>query len=282
MSEAHVGAGPDIYNGGLHIWTHPTPDGTYWTDAEVDREIFSIIGADVSTRIHRAPLTTASGTRVSDSNPYTMGARANRLSGGYCSLGIPLVLNGVHMVLTAGHCRDSGFTNNGSMGSMYTTSYPGNALNYGEWTLIYGKDYRRQLYSGAMSSSAVLPITAADWGIRAPGLGVCSSGSTTGSICRYRVAINDQSDWLKNPFTGQIVLSGHMTITNHDPSWNLTFDNGGWQGGDSGGSIYYSNGAGMTVVGIITSVQTPSPYNYWYTELRAVHFWNSSISFGGY
>jgi hypothetical protein len=282
MVNDKIGAAPDIYSGGILLLVHSNVPETRAEDNVILTRAAAVLGADVPIRIRRSPFSQgSSNTSGSDHSPYTMGAKLNS-SSGYCSLGIPIIVNEEHMALTAGHCAGASYTNNGTVGTQYTSAYPGNVGIYGDFKVLHGADYRLQVFSGHTWQSNVLPINAVNWGLRSPGDGMCGSGATTGGICRYKVSgVIDTNDYVTA--NGVTLLSGHMTIILHDGNLDLNYDCDGWTHGDSGGPIYYGDGlGGVVVAGIITSSTEDFPCEYYYTELKAVRLWNSSVLVGGY
>lgn len=214
--------------------------------------------------------------RYNDAGPYfTMGAA---IFGGSsrCSLGVPLKVNGTFMALTAGHCTASTFKNQAgaTVGTQYTTSYSANAQIYGDWKLIKGQHYNLSVWSGGPKGGTTLAMTGADWKPRALGLQVCTSGSTTGQVCRFVVKAVNQPAYMDG------VLTKQLTLIKHDGDLNGVYDCSGTQGGDSGGPVYYANGSGGVIAnGIVTGGNT-SRCEYWYTQLQGVRAWNSSVVFG--
>jgi len=106
---------------------------------------------------------------------------------------------------------------------------------------------------------------------------VCTSGRTTGQLCRF---------WVRDTSTVQKiegVTVGHQTtfIVNDQSTWNPE-DCTGFQGGDSGGAVYYSNGSGgMIYVGIVQGTTwywfgTQKRCQYHYTQLDGVREWNKT------
>lgn len=58
-------------------------------------------------------------------------------------------------------------------------------------------------------------------------------------------------------------------------------DEGGFRGGDSGGTCYYANSSGMTAAGIVKGTK---PWllgmSYYCTDLMGMQAWNSSVKLG--
>ncbi|PFG36257.1 hypothetical protein ATL41_0973 [Flavimobilis soli] len=232
------------------------------------------------------------GTRKADTAPFYGGAEiVNQTNGSACSLGVPIVYNSVRYMLTAGHCGKATFKNGKTtVGSTYTTTWTGTTKDYGDWQLIKGSTYSMRLYNGALSSSASLPISRGNFGSRANGTELCSTGRTTGQICRYRV--------LKSHATRDVAVDsrtttkvGYLTVTMSDPNRDGVGTCTGFKPGDSGGSAYYADpdkSGYVRVLGIVTSSNDQSPdvkkncskARYSFTELKGVRAWNGGVTTG--
>lgn len=233
--------------------------------------------SDVTVRVHRERgKATASEDRYNDIGPYfTMGAAIFQPDGARCSLGVPLKVNGTFMALTAGHCTASSFTNqNGPVGTTYTTAYSANADLYGDWKLIKGQHYNLSVWSGSAHGSSTLPMSGIFWDTRPIGTQMCSSGSTTGQVCRFIVTAVNDKQIVDN------VDTRRLTRLVHDSDLNGSGDCSGWAAGDSGGPTYYSNGAGGVIANGIVTAHRQSTCEYWYTQLSGVRAWKSSVVFG--
>jgi hypothetical protein len=181
-------------------------------------------------------------------------------------------VNGVKTMLTAGHCTSSWYYNLGSfVGGQYTTSYSTNAGAYGDWKLLYQHRYYPRTYAGGLSDTVTLNLTAANWSTRPVNSGICSSGSTTGQVCRFFVTSTSQTRVVSG------VTTGHLTVMRHDSTGGSGSDSNGFAGGDSGGPCYYANGTSgaVTVAGIVTG---HSSTVYVCTQLDGVRAWNSSAT----
>jgi len=277
MQGVVVGVAPDMYSGGLLV----TVAQEKWPLSENDKRLID----DTVEAINGSPLPlnyeqggqAELSTRAADSQPYWMGGELT-FGTSACSSGVPIVLNGVRRLLTAGHCTGSSFYNNGNfVGSLYTTTYPGNADFLGDWQLIQGSTYGARVFNGPLDSSSSLPISGGVWGGRPNGSAICTSGRTTAQTCRYYVLSSYAS------FSWSSVPTGPLLKMKHDSSGTGTgADSDGWGPGDSGGPCYYSDGnGGVTAAGIVTGRDVFQPSEIYYcTQLTGVHSWNSNIIVG--
>ncbi|WP_348788621.1 hypothetical protein [Leifsonia sp. NPDC080035] len=281
-----VGMHPDILTGGLTFVVRPGGGVSPGQSKKFSQEFDSVIGGDTPAGVSlEAEPADPAYHRYSDIPAYYMGGAlcptsgsCTSTTGGRCSGGIPLKVNGVFMMLTAGHCTASQYWNAGNtVGTQHTTAYPGNAKLYGDWKLLKGSSYGLRTFSGAATNdSSSLPITGVNWGSRSLGDSLCTSGSTTGQICRYFItAVNhvmpakDISDGIERKYT---------TVMRHDNSNGKNSDNAGFRGGDSGGPCYYADGdGGVIVAGIVTATNTTT---YYCTQLNGVRAWNSNTQLG--
>lgn len=270
------GSGPDIRSGGLMLGVDlgaKGPDALPAVAAAVEQ----VLASPVPLRFRASRASGDSMTRRADASPYSMGAEITS-SSATCSLGVPILVGGVHRVLTAGHCTGSTWTNNGNhVGTTYTTAYPGNADVYGDWQLVGGSLYGLSVYNGSVTSPAVLSISGATYGSRPVGSQLCASGRTTGQTCRYFVIGNYRVEDIDG------VGRGHMVELHHDGDLNGVEDSNGWNDGDSGGPCYFASGAGVNVDGIVTGWIDwffTSGMSYYCTQLSGVRAWNSSASVG--
>lgn len=217
-----------------------------------------------------ADATTSYSSRADNPSSFSMGAELVYTAGGtthVCSTGIPMLLNGQRLLLTAGHCQGSTFSNNGTVvGTNYATSYPANAKTQGDWRLIKGKTYKKQYYSAGIGSSSTKPLTGIYWVQPAKGSHLCTSGRTTGNQCTYEVHVAGMFQKFDGVYTGQ-----QIEMTPIGPA--------AFAGGDSGGVCYVPTSTGGIVQGSVTG-HGPSPY-YYCTGTWAVRVWNSAIAFGG-
>lgn len=216
-------------------------------------------------------------TRYNDYSPFYMGgsiiARAGT-SQSICSTGIPITVNGVYTVMTAGHCGQSRWLNpNGRLvGLQYTTAYPGNARIYGDWKLLYGQHYANAVFSGPRTSSRAIPITGGSWSPRAIGSELCMSGQSTGAKCRLVVQATRQVISLDG------VRNSYITVAKYDPNRNGSALCSASAPGDSGGTVYFANGrGGAYAYGIHKGKASQSAKcHYFYTEVAGVRAWKSN------
>lgn len=273
-----TGAAPNIYTGGLYAYTAADSSDqrvkhevTTWANAQLDTD-------QVPITVKASGHATADVSRLSDVSPYTMGAKIQRSTGpgtyAICSLGIPIILSGTHMALTAGHCGSGTWASpaGGTVGTTYHNTWAsGTASNYGDWQLVSGADYRKRVWA---TSTSYYTLQGARYTVMSVGDQLCSSGQTTGTICSYYVAVTDQTDYIDG------VLVGHMTILTHQ-TVHGQYDNQGWRSGDSGGTIYYTSSSGDIVTGIVTGSGN-SYTTYYYTQLNGVTAKYSGAAFGGH
>lgn len=272
-----VGVAPDMCSGGLLV----TVAQEEWplsvkNERLINDTVEAANGSPLPVKYERGGRSELS-TRAVDSQPYWMGGELTYGSSA-CSSGVPIILDGVRRLLTAGHCTGSTFYNNGNfVGSTYTTSYPGNADFLGDWQLIQGSTYAARVFNGPLDSNSSLSISGAVWGGRPNGSGICNSGRTTGQICRYYVLSSYAS------FTWSGVTTGPLLRMKHDSTGTGTgADSNGWRPGDSGGPCYFSDGnEGVTAAGIVTGRDVFQPYEIYYcTQLTGVRSWNSTATVG--
>lgn len=218
--------------------------------------------------------------RYDDSSYYYSGARIRGVNGETCSLGIPIVVNGQYKVLTAGHCLSPKFTNGITstiVGNIYTTAYPHNAEKYGDWKLLQGSHYATRIWNAGANdwSNKSVAITRAIWGEKlSSGTQLCTSGQTTGQKCRFRL----KEQYAPVSVSTGNVRTGYHSMMRHQNTVNVN-DSNGFQSGDSGGPVYFSNSVGgVTVVGIVKGHTSDS--KYYYTRLDGVRKWNGSAYVG--
>lgn len=237
-------------------------------------------------RIDDSTVATTEATRLSDTSPFYMGGRiksASNNTGSTCSLGTPITIKGKFYVMTAGHCTASSWWNpNGKfVGSQYTTAYSANPAKsnlpkYGDWKLLTGTQYSMRVFTGALSSSATMPISSGTTARRAVGSELCKSGSVTASHCRLIVLETRASRKLGDQY------SAYTTRVRYDPNRNGAYACGASQGGDSGGMYYYANGNGGVIsYGIhrgktYTNTNPISHCIYHAVENAGVVAWNSN------
>ena len=246
-----------------------------------------------------APL---SGHRRADTRPFNGGAgyrwqndplNPPRL----CSLNVPIVIDGSRYMATAGHCRSNGrayaetlsFNTESDMGKTFTSTWPGNTLQLGDWRLLRGRggNYSPNIFRGGITGSETAPIAEATWSQPPFNEPLCSSGRTTGQVCRYRVVLRNTQQTFRNG-RGDVATVGLLMALRHDSNLDGQFDCDGWRGGDSGGPIYRylsSNPTdGVRTYGMVSASSwdenahppAPCPVEgemYWATRLGGIRAW---------
>lgn len=225
---------------------------------------------------------TATSTRSNDSFPWKGGGELRfdyrQVGSGVvfslCSSGAPLLIGTSRYLLTAGHCRSSGSYVNGAttVGYMNTTAWPGNADIYTDFTLINTRG-AMVLFNGVPDTpsdpgpATTLPIGGGYYGVLPQNFQLCSSGRTTGQICRYIVESSNQTE------TYDGVEIGHMTVLSHLGDGDL-----GWVGGDSGGPVYYNSNGRMIIAGIVGGRYTNylGADNWYVAQMSGVRAWSPS------
>ncbi|ALJ21355.1 hypothetical protein AOA12_16175 [Microbacterium sp. No. 7] len=186
--------------------------------------------------------------------------------------------------MTAAHCfGGSGVhpASEASVGNQYTTTWTGSLDAYGDWKLLYGSTYANHVFSGAISGptmSSSLPIVGINWNPLAIGSGLCTSGRTTGQICRYWV----KGTTLRRKIEGYWIR--HLVWLRHDGTAPYDGeDSDGFRPGDSGGPCYYNNGSGgMIGAGTMTAENgSGGGYLFHCTQVSGLKAWpgGSSASF---
>lgn len=217
------------------------------------------------------------GGRRDDYPRYWMvGSLYSLFSGGRpCSLGIPVRVNGVSGVLTAGHCGTGGFRTiegrKAFVGSTYTTSYPGNASKYGDWQILHGSTYNNEMFTtpGGSTASNHATIVGVNKGALLAGKEICFSGQVSGSTCGYTVS----KSRLERKIDG--VITGHLTEVTKQGTCSAT-------NGDSGGTAYYPSSRGVVATGILTAGGPGwTTCTYYYTRLSGMLAWNHTMKFPG-
>lgn len=197
-----------------------------------------------------------------------------------CSYGLPVDISGWgRSGLTAGHCRAGDDTLYApdrklqylySFGSRETTSWPGNADVYGDFTVLGGAPgYSTTIWA---RDTVLTAIKDAYWYSRGSSSQLCSSGRS-GWYCRYYITATESTVWLNfPPFLTKVYP---VTVMKHRSN-NVDNDCSGWQGGDSGGAVYFSHwsGSGVIVQGLISaSSYLCDNRNYYASELWGVGRW---------
>lgn len=281
---AVAGIGPDIENDGLVVTVDATPEDERELVDPTSRQAERLrtrLNPRVPVRFRAARDSEHSVTRLADAPPWTMSARIYSNSGGRCSLGVRIRLykGGPKKALTAGHCRGTLFSNNNRIvGRQYTTTYPGNAIKYGDWKILDGSTYRMKVFtSGSLGAHKTMKVVGGSYGGRPNGSGICTSGGTTAQVCRYRVIGSYRIEDIEG------VGQSHMLEMHHDTHWNGNSDQGGFKKGDSGGPCYFASGDGVRVVGVVTGrIQWPWTIgsSYYCTQLSGVRAWAPNMRVG--
>ena len=204
-----------------------------------------------------------------------------------CSLGFASIVDGVTYGLSAGHCRWGSQSNRlyayspgvnlatldfpHYIGGLHTTTYKGSQSLYGDFSLLQGSTYAPFVYSSGPTSNSATPVVDATYTSPNVGAGLCSSGVTTGQICRYKI---DTMDTCTN-VGGE--LSCHEMKMISDQDLNGVKDCLGFAPGDSGGAVYNAVPGGVRGVGIISAESGGCPKWYYATSFYGIRIWNSSF-----
>ena len=212
---------------------------------------------------------------------------------GWCSTAFPVVRNGVTYQLTAGHCMPGSTEYPDAWASAYTSVTPpsstyyfgtrytttiggtwntqteGTQDNFGDWALLRGSTYYPRVYSCAnvTGTCSTLPIGTASWVTPSLNAGVCSSGRTTGQICRQHVVDSDWEGYIEGFYDRQLAL-----FQRDDGTCDTV------RPGDSGGAIYQgmsSRPGYVRAMGVITATDGCTSY---YTKLSGVRAWDSAVT----
>ncbi|MFE6736279.1 hypothetical protein [Microbacterium sp. NPDC057650] len=263
---------PDIFNSGVYVQVaSKAAESKLRADKDLGVEARKASGeASIPIRtVVSSDRPQTATTRWDDVAPWNM-STAITSAGMRCSLGVPVTINGSRMAVTAGHCPGTSFVhpgNGASAGTMHTTTWSANADIYGDWKLLRSSTYANRVFSGSLSSSSWLPISGINWGTRSAGSQLCTSGSTTGQICRYFVRLTNVTANINDGT--QVVTTGHLTLMRHDSNAGSAYDTNGFRGGDSGGPCYYADGnGGVTVAGTVSAYGGTSYFCSQFTGLK--------------
>ncbi|GAA1735825.1 hypothetical protein [Brachybacterium phenoliresistens] len=210
-----------------------------------------------------------------------------------CSMSVPLKVNGETMMLTAGHCVGSSFRTTGAsgtfVGNTYTTSYStsgsGTLESYGDFRLLRGGSYAKQVLMGPVSTAHREPYGAADFLLPSQGTLVLTSGRTTGTNGNYLVRRPTQLSNVnygteENPIIKRVRMT-EMVLPSPDNPLEYTCD--GFRKGDSGGAVFrFRASGGMIASGNVTAfdgVDKTTNCQYYYSPLAYLLDWNSGVSF---
>lgn len=197
-------------------------------------------------------------------------------NGFQCSLGFPItVYPSSRYGATAGHCLLGSATARAPgesattyrFGTRYTTSWPGNAHKYGDFQLLQGSTYSPDVW---VSNTTTADIVWASWWSRSEGQQLCSSGRTTGQVCRYYVTDVNTIANVEGTLVGPVTRMHHKgNRTNPDCT--------GFTRGNSGGPVYFSHssGSGISVSGMVTSFSSCSSgrRTFSVSELHGISKW---------
>lgn len=283
-----AGAGPDVVTGGVQISLErgrSNPNFDEQVKTLIIPGVRRILSPGMSVRVNIRDAATKD-TRADDFAPWTGGAEMLSYGAGathFCSLEMPIKIGTSNYALTAGHCYGTSYYNHDVatnsdtfLGSQYTTSYPGNAYRFGDWSLIRQSTYSMSIFTGALSSSTRMSLAGGNFGSRALGSQLCSSGRTTAQTCRYFVEANYQTESIDGVWTGPMIK------TYHDSDLNGSSDSEGFNGGDFGGPAYYASSGSLIAMGIVTGrtwkYTGPATWDhkYWFTHLTGVRNWSPS------
>ncbi len=266
-----VGVSPDILNDGLIVDLENAGSVALRTSSSQ----FPILTAmPVRTRMAaRSGFTSAQ----SDNSPWKMGGVLfSPLGGsnyGVCSSGVPLRVNGVASLLTAGHCTGNGnFYNSVNLnyvGTSYFTPFPAAASTGGDWRLLKRIKLQPRRFQRRPRAATPSYPSSEETGSRPLGSGLCTSGSTSGQDLPF-------------PGNQQLHPTDDRGYSCLDDWWRCVTTVIGMaaptptelRGGDSGGPCYYNNGSGgMIVDGTVTGYYNlwwSSGMSYYCTQLSAV------------
>ncbi len=105
---------------------------------------------------------------------------------------------------------------------------------------------------------------------------VCTSGITTGQLCRHFVT--DQDCLCRIDGGAGTITIKHITIVKHDENLDGSFDCDTAQPGDSGGAVYQGLGERPGFVRAMGIVSARVGCSLWYSRLSGLKAWNSSVT----
>lgn len=213
------------------------------------------------------------GSKIIDTAPHPSEPNVSIVFS--CSLGPRVKIDGVYRTLTAGHCSRSNYYSpaGGRVGATLTTTWPGSALKYGDWKVLYGGSYSGSVWSGGIYSATRLAPWGIDWNDLPYGQKLCHSGAASGQPCRFQAELNHQVVSYKDEQTGAVTRAGRITFLSS--SGGLC---NGWIKGDSGGAVYYNHGGDrMAYTGLVSGLD-PGSCTYLMAEIGGVRAWNASAT----
>lgn len=212
-------------------------------------------------------------------------ASGSPISQAICSLSFPIKIGATTYGLTAGHCRQGSQTNyvnayseGGGVSAAYsfghhqTTTWVGTQDVYGDFSLLAGSNYQSRVYNGPIGSDSSVDVVGASWNFPTIGAGMCTSGRTSGQVCRYKV--------LQTNFCATYGIAGQPQYPNcelfmmgSDQNLDGAYDCNGFIPGDSGGAVYSAApGGGVTGYGIVSAILGNCQYVA--TSLHGVRKWS--------
>lgn len=241
--------------------------------------------------------------RSRDSAPHRAGAGIRLWNpqhtgyGAICSTSFPVVKDGIRHMLTAAHCLPGSTTYPRAWAATFTSATPpstsyyfgakttttmGGELGYptdgtqdvyGDFALLQGSSYVNAVYNCAnlSGSCSELLVGAVNWGIPANGTSVCTSGRTTGQICRQIITDSDWEGYVEGLYLR------HMALIQSDQDGDGSYDCTAVQGGDSGGAVYNAI-SGSSQVRALGVISASGSCHSLFTRLSGVKAWDSSIS----
>ena len=134
------------------------------------------------------------------------------------------------------------------------------------------------LFSDAphLTTGSTLPIEGGYYGVLPYHHGLCSSGRTTGQVCRSVVENTDACT--RFDVNGVLSISVPRYATSH-----LGDGDGGWDHGDSGGPVHYAVNGKMTIAGIVSGRNTNyiGADSYYIAQLSGVRIWGPALTVSG-
>ncbi|AJT42174.1 hypothetical protein [Psychromicrobium lacuslunae] len=216
-------------------------------------------------------------------------ASGSAISQAICSLSFPIKIGTITYGLTAGHCRQgtqsnylNAYSEGGGVSAAYsfghheTTTWVGTQDTYGDFSLLAGSNYQSRVYNGPIGSESSVDVVGASWNFPSIGAGMCTSGRTSGQVCRYKV--------LQTNFCATYGIAGQPQYPNcelfmmgSDQNLDGAYDCNGFIPGDSGGAVYSAApGGGVTGYGIVSAILGNCQYVA--TSLHGVRKWSPTAT----